>query len=154
VSVSDNDCVFSTECEFTLPLGYLDAEGTLHRDGVMRLATAADEILPMKDPRVRALPTYLIVVLLARVVVRLGTLPEVNPAVIEGLFSQDLTHLQGVYNRVNGLSPPVVAVTCPHCEAGFEMETSLPGESAATPWNGSTRRSPNSDAMSIGPTPS
>ncbi|MFI0218849.1 hypothetical protein [Streptomyces lydicus] len=146
--------MFSTEYEFTLPLGYLDAEGTLHRDGVMRLATAADEILPMKDPRVRALPAYLIVVLLARVMVRLGTLPEVNPAVVEGLFSQDLTYLQELYNRLNGLSPPAVAVTCPHCEAGFEMEAPLPGESAATPWSGSTRRSPNSDAMSTGPTAS
>nr|BFD94115.1 hypothetical protein KitaXyl93_54750 [Kitasatospora sp. Xyl93] len=150
----DNGSVFSTEYEFTLPLGYLDVEGTLHRDGVMRLATAADEILPMKDPRVRALPTYLIVILLARVVVRLGTLPEVNPAVIESLFSQDLTYLQEIYNRLNGLSPPVMAVTCPHCEAGFEMEAPLPGESVATPWKGSTRRSPNWDAMSTGPTPS
>ncbi|WP_212735241.1 hypothetical protein [Herbidospora galbida] len=145
---------FSTEHEFRLPLGYLDADGTLHRDGVMRLATAADEILPMKDPRVRALPTYLIVILLARVVVRLGTLPQVDPGVVEGLFSQDLTYLQELYNRVNGLTPPAVAVTCPHCEAGFEMEAPLPGESAATPWNGSTRRSPNSDVTSTGPTPS
>ncbi|WSZ64629.1 hypothetical protein OG938_01675 [Streptomyces chartreusis] len=146
--------MFSTEYQFTLPLGYLDGEGTLHRDGVMRLATAADEILPMKDPRVRALPPYLIVVLLARVVVRLGTLPEVNPGVIEGLFSQDVTYLQELYNRLNGLSPPLVAVTCPRCEAGFEMEAPLPGESTATPWNGSTRRSPTSDDMSTGPTPS
>nr|WP_063817988.1 hypothetical protein [Herbidospora sakaeratensis] len=145
---------FSTEYAFTLPLGYLDAEGTLHRDGVMRLATAADEILPMKDPRVRALPTYLIVILLARVVVRLGSLTEVNPAVVEGLFSQDLTYLQELYNRLNGLTSPLVAVSCPHCEAGFEMEAPLPGESAATPWTGSTRRSPDSDVTSTGPTPS
>jgi hypothetical protein len=144
---------FATEYPFTLPLGYLDAEGTLHRDGVMRLATAADEILPMKDPRVRALPTYLIVILLARVTVRLGTLPEVNPAVIEGLFSRDLTHLQELYNRVNGLSSPVLAVTCPHCEAAFEMEAPLPGESEGSPWSGSTTRSPSSDATSTGPTP-
>ncbi|SDL95639.1 hypothetical protein [Nonomuraea jiangxiensis] len=145
---------FSTEHAFTLPLGYLDASGTLHRDGVMRLATAADEILPMKDPRVQALPTYLIVILLARVVVRLGSLPQVDPAVVEGLFSQDLTYLQELYNRVNGLSPPTVAVTCPRCEAGFELEAPMPGESAATPWNGSTRRSPDSDATSTGPTQS
>jgi hypothetical protein len=149
-----NGSAFSIEHEFTLPLGYLDSGGTLHRQGVMRLATAADEILPMKDPRVQALPTYLIVILLSRVVVRLGSLPRVDPSVVEGLFSQDLTFLQEFYNRVNGLSPPTVAVTCPHCAAGFEMEALLPGESAATPWTGSTRRSPNLDATSTGPTPS
>ena len=125
--------MFVTEHEFELPMGYLDGTGTLHRDGVMRLATAADEILPMKDPRVRALPTYLIVILLSRVVVRLGTVPEVNPGVIEGLFSQDLTFLQELYNRINGLAPP--------------------GESSATPSNGATGRSPSSDAASTGPTP-
>lgn len=137
--------MFVTEHEFELPMGYLDGSGTLHREGVMRLATAADEILPMKDPRVQGLPTYLIVILLSRVVMRLGTVPDVNPGVIEGLFSQDLTFLQGLYNRINGLAP---AGTCPHCGAAAP-----PGESSATPWTGSTGRSPNSDSVSTGPTP-
>lgn len=143
--------MFVTEHEFRLPVGYLDAGGTLHRDGVMRLATAADEILPMKDPRVRGLPTYLIVILLSRVVVRLGSVPDVSPGVIEGLFSEDLTFLQEMYNRINGLAP--AATTCPHC--GRPAETAgPPGEFSATPWTGSTKRSPSSDSASTGPTPS
>ena len=140
-----------TEHDFELPLGYLDQEGTLHREGVMRLATAADEILPMKDPRVRNLPTYLIVILLSRVVVRLGSVPEVTPAVIEGLFSQDLAFLQELYNHLNGLTPQRMPVTCPRCAAEFETGVPPPGESRATPWNGSTRRSPSSDSESTGP---
>ena len=135
--------MFVVEHEFELPMGYLDGTGTLHRDGVMRLATAADEILPMKDPRVLGLPTYLIVILLSRVVVRLGSVPEVNPGVIEGLFSQDLTFLQQMYNRINGLAP---GGACPRCGEP-------PGESSATPWPGSTGRSPSSDSVSTGPTP-
>ena len=97
--------MFVTEHEFQLPKGYIDAEGTLHRTGVMRLATAGDEILPMKDPRVQGLPAYLIIILLSRVVSKLGTLPEMHPGIIEGLFAEDLTYLQGLYNRINGLSP-------------------------------------------------
>lgn len=140
-----------TEHEFELPLGYLDRDGNLHREGVMRLATAADEILPMKDPRVRNLPTYLIVILLSRVIVRLGSVPDVTPAVVEGLFSQDLAFLQELYNHLNGLAPRRVAVTCPRCQAEFETGVPPPGESSATPWNGSTGRSPSSDSASTGP---
>jgi hypothetical protein len=116
-----------TEVDFELPKGYVDAQGTLHRRGVMRLATAADEIYPLKDPRVQGWPAYLIVILLARVVTRLGTLPEVNPGVIEGLFSADLAHLQDLYNRINGLAPTTVATTCPHCERSHEVEVPLLG---------------------------
>ena len=83
--------MFVTEHEFQLPKGYVDADGTLHTTGVMRLATAGDEILPMKDPRVQSLPAYLIVILLSRVVSKLGTLPAVHPGIIEGLFAEDLT---------------------------------------------------------------
>ena len=79
--------MFQTEYEFTLPFGYLDGEGTLHREGVMRLATAADEILPLKDPRVQSNQAYLIVILLARVITRLGSLAQINPKVIEGLYA-------------------------------------------------------------------
>ena len=110
----------TTEHEFELPLGYLDAAGTLHRTGVMRLATAADEILPMKDPRVRNLPAYLIVILLSRVVVRLGTVP-VDPGVIEGLYSADLAFLHELYNRVNGLAEPAEPVLCAQCGARNEV---------------------------------
>jgi hypothetical protein len=111
---------FSTEYDFELPKGYVDLEGDLHQSGTMRLATAADEILIMKDPRVQNLPAYLIVLLLSRVVVRLGTVPEVHPGVIEGLFAEDLAYLQGLYNRLNGLTPDVV--TCPNCEHEFSAE--------------------------------
>lgn len=116
-----------TEVDFELPKGYVDDAGNLHRDGVMRLATAADEIYPLRDPRVRNWPAYLIVVLLSRVVTRLGRVPEVTPAVIEGLYSEDLAHLQGLYNRINGLTPATVVVTCPHCGQDHETELSWPG---------------------------
>jgi hypothetical protein len=119
--------VFTTEYAFTLPKGYVDQAGTLHRDGVMRLATAADEIYPMKDPRVQGWPAYLIVILLARVVTRIGTLREITPAVIEGLFSEDLAYLQDLYNRINGLTPRLMSVTCPHCGQRHEVEVPLLG---------------------------
>jgi hypothetical protein len=93
---------FRTEVEFTLPKGYLDGEGGLHREGVMRLATAADEILPLRDPRVQQNPAYLTVIILARVITRLGSVPDVNTKVIEGLFASDLTYLQRLYERLNG----------------------------------------------------
>lgn len=93
---------FQTEIEFTLPKGYLDGDSVLHREGVMRLATAGDEILPLKDPRVQANPAYLTVIVLSRVIVRLGTLPDVNTKVIEGMFASDLSHLQALYERING----------------------------------------------------
>ncbi|MEV6279186.1 hypothetical protein [Nocardia sp. NPDC051832] len=111
-----------TEFDFQLPKGYVDPEGTLHSKGVMRLATAADEIYPLKDPRVQNWPAYLIVLLLARVVTKLGALTEVNAGVIEGLFSEDLTYLQDMYNRVNGLSSHVINTRCPHCRHDHEVE--------------------------------
>lgn len=128
-----------TEHPFELPKGYVDGEGSLHREGIMRLATAADEILPMRDPRVQQLPAYLIVILLARVVLRIGTVTQVNPGVIESLFAEDLAFLQDMYNRINGLGADVPAV-CPSCGHRFEMEAPVPGGSSATPSTGSTRR--------------
>lgn len=95
--------VISTEVEFTLPIGYRDAEGSLHRDGVMRLATAGDEILPLKDHRVQANPSYLAIIVLSRVVVRLGRLDMINTKVIEDLFSADFHFLQQLYNRINNV---------------------------------------------------
>jgi hypothetical protein len=143
---------FAVEHDFVLPKGVIDRDGTLHREGTMRLATAADEILLLEDPRVMRLPAYLIVLLLARVVTRLGTLEEVNAGVVERLFAEDLAYLQALYNRINALDP-VLEGRCPHCGGALAAE-GPPGGSSATPSNGSARRSPTSDAMSTGPTPS
>lgn len=114
-----------TEYEFTLPKGYVDGEGTLHKKGVMRLATAKDEILPQKDPRVQSNPAYLSVILLSRVVTRLGSLGDVNPQVIEDLFLPDLAYLQELYQRVNS-DEIAFKVTCPHCEEEVEVDFSAP----------------------------
>lgn len=92
---------FRTEVDFELPKGYLDDSGTLHRHGVMRLATAADEILPQRDPRVQQNEAYLAVIVLARVIVRLGTLPDIHAGVIEGLYASDLAYLQRLYESLN-----------------------------------------------------
>lgn len=91
-----------TEIEFTLPKGYLDEHGVLHRRGVMRLATAADEILPLRDPRVQQNQAYLAVIVLARVIIKLGDVPNIDTRVIEGLFASDLDYLQRLYEQVNG----------------------------------------------------
>ena len=92
---------FQTEIDFELPKGYVDEAGTLHRRGLMRLATAADEILPLRDPRVQQNEAYLAVIVLARVIVRLGTLPDVHTGVIEGLYASDLGYLQRLYEQFN-----------------------------------------------------
>jgi hypothetical protein len=118
-----------TEFEFTLPKGYVDKDGNLHREGVMRLSNAKDEILPLQDPRVQRNPAYLIVILLSRVISRLGDLREVNPSVIESLFVADLNFLQNFYNQINGIGTGVQRVTCPDCEKQFEVELSATGES-------------------------
>src|SRR6185503_3378150 len=112
--------MFQTEYKFTLPMGYLDDEGTLHREGVMRLATAGDEIEPLKDARVQRNPAYLTVILLSRVVTRLGLLDQVTPKTIESLFAADLAFLQDTYNTINGGADgnPVV---CPACDHAFEV---------------------------------
>lgn len=119
---------FKTEIEFTLPRGYLDGEGTLHKDGVMRLATAADEILPLKDPRVQANPAYLTIIVLARVVTRLGSLPDVNPRIIEGLYAADVSYLQSLYQSVNTDGAGGTKVVCPNCEHPFEVPRAGVGE--------------------------
>ena len=101
---------FQTEVEFELPKGYVDDAGTLHRRGTMRLATAADEILPLRDPRVQQNEAYLAVIVLARVITRLGSLPDVSTSVIEGLFASDLAYLERLYESLNsgeGAEPDV-----------------------------------------------
>jgi hypothetical protein len=116
-----------TEFPFTLPRGYVDAEGDIHREGVMRLATAYDEIAPMKDPRVQSNPGYLVIILFSRVISKLGTLEHINPKVIESLFSADLAYLQDFYRRINETGHNRVAATCPECNASFELEVSSAG---------------------------
>ena len=113
--------MLQTEYAFTLPLGYVDEQGELHRAGTMRLATAADEILPLKDPRVRDNPAYLVVILLSRVITSLGSLELVNPRIIEGLFAPDLAYLQDFYNRITTRADRARAVACPHCKQEFEV---------------------------------
>jgi hypothetical protein len=111
-----------TEFEFSLPRGYVDAAGNVHQYGRMRLATALDEIEPAQDPRVRANEAYLAVLLLARVVTRLGDLPAVTPRVIEGLFAADLAYLEDLYQRLNSHERIVVGAVCPNCSAQFQLE--------------------------------
>jgi hypothetical protein len=118
-----------TEFAFELPRGYVDSAGTVHRVGRMRLATARDELVPLRDPRVRDNESYLTVLLLARVVTELGTLSDtqVNPGVIEGLFASDLAFLQDLYRRVNQEGHTRAAVTCPSCNHGFEVDVTGDG---------------------------
>lgn len=119
---------FKTEIEFTLPRGFVASDGTLHKDGVMRLATAADEILPMKDPRVQANPAYLTIIVLSRVVTRLGSLPDVNPRIIESLYASDVSYLQSLYQSINTDGNGGTKVVCPQCEHQFEIGRNQLGE--------------------------
>jgi hypothetical protein len=119
--------MLQTEYEFTLPMGYADAEGALHREGVMRLATAADEILPLKDPRVQGNEAYLILILLSRVVTRLGSVSQINPKVMEGLYAADLAYLQDFYNRINLNGKSSQETICPKCAHEFEVESNGAG---------------------------
>jgi hypothetical protein len=130
-----------TEFDFTLPKGYVDSTGTLHRVGTMRLATARDEIEPLRDPRVSGPDDpFLTVIVLSRVVTRLGTLSQVTPREIENLFAADLAFLQDLYNELNLLTSAAVPAQCPRCEHEFEVERPFGEPSAAIPSNGSTRR--------------
>jgi hypothetical protein len=120
-----------TEFPFVLPRGYVDRDGTVHREGLMRLATARDEIAPLRDPRVRDNEAYLTVLLLSRVISRLGTLERIDPGVVEAMFATDLAFLQEHYRRINVEGVTRATVQCPSCEHGFEVEMSgsRPGES-------------------------
>jgi hypothetical protein len=113
---------------FMLPHGLVDPDGNLHRDGAMRLATAFDEVEPLKDPRVRANPGYLVIILLARVITRLGDLEHVNTRTIENLYAADLAYLQDFYQRINQNGHSRLQVACPHCSGEFEVETASLGE--------------------------
>lgn len=116
---------FKTEYEFELPRGYVDDNGNLHKKGKMRLATAADEILPMRDPRVQQNPSYLTIIVLSRVVTQLGDLPAIDTKTIEKLFTADLSYLQGLYQQINEMAMPNVAAQCPKCQHEFEVEVNF-----------------------------
>jgi hypothetical protein len=125
-----------TEFSFMLPRGYVDESGTLHRSGVMRLATARDELVPLRDDRVRENPPYLSVVLLARVITRIGTIEGIHAGMVEDFFASDLAFLQDLYKRVNAEGHTRAAVTCPSCRHDFDIDlaggalrSSSPGES-------------------------
>ena len=107
---------FQTEIEFELPKGYVDEAGTLHRRGTMRLATAADEILPLRDPRVQDNEAYLAVIVLARVITRLGTVANIHTGVIENLYASDLAYLQRLYEKFNASDESDVEVTSPETQ--------------------------------------
>ena len=118
---ADHD-VLRTSFAFTLPRGYVDGSGTVHREGIMRLATARDELVPLRDDRVRENPAYLTVVLLARVVTRIGGLDDVHAGIMENLFASDLAFLQDLYRRVNQEGHTHAAVTCPSCQHEFAVD--------------------------------
>jgi hypothetical protein len=111
-----------TEFEFTLPRGYIDADGNLHRRGLMRLATAMDEIAPLRDVRVRTNQAYLVVILLSRVIVKLGTLSQITTGVLENLFAADLAYLQAFYRQINENGTSLITLTCPDCKAKYELD--------------------------------
>ena len=111
-----------TEVEFTLPLGFVDSSGKLHRLGVMRLATAVDEVQPLQDPRVLANQAYLSILLLSRVVMRLGSISPVPASVVEGLFSADFAYLQDLYMRLNEPGGTLADTRCPECGTQFTVD--------------------------------
>ncbi|MFF3929274.1 hypothetical protein [Streptomyces hirsutus] len=113
-----------TEFEFELPRGYVDEAGTVHRHGAMRLATARDELRPQIDLRVKENPAYLSVVLLSQVITRIGSITDVHTGVVERMYATDVAFLQDFYRRVNSEGHTRAAVTCPHCEGGFEVDLS------------------------------
>lgn len=129
-----------TEFEFTLPQGYVDGQGNLHRRGSMRLATAMDEIAPLRDPRVKQNQAYLVIILLSRVVTRLGTIDRVTPHEIESLFTGDLLFLQRFYRQINEYNTANLRVQCPECATEMEVDVGSLGGSQATPSDGSARR--------------
>lgn len=133
LAVEEEHDILRTEFDFELPRGYVDPSGVVHRSGVMRLATAKDELLLTMDDRVRLNPAYMTVTLLSRVITRLGSLAdhEINPGVVENLFASDLAFLQDMYRRINQEGHTHASVTCPSCTHQFTVDVAggRPGES-------------------------
>jgi hypothetical protein len=120
--------MLQTEFEFVLPKGYVDDQGNLHREGTMRLATAMDEIIPLRDPRVRNNEAYLVVILLSQVITRLGTLSKITPNIVEKFFAADIAYLQDLYRQINDVDGHRITLICPNCGHEFEEEVPLVGE--------------------------
>ena len=122
--------VFQTTFDFVLPRGYVDADGRVHREGTMRLATARDELIPLLDPKVRENDAFLSLVLLARVVSKLGAVPAIDDQVMGGLWATDLAFLQDLYRQINSEGHTLIEVTCPSCSFDFavDMAGDGPGE--------------------------
>jgi len=112
----------SYEINFTLPKGYLDSQNRLHRDGRMRMATAMDEIVPNTHPLVQKNESYALILLMARVIVQLGDLPQVTPEIIENIFAADMAYLEDLYLRLNAPEPVIMAVDCPHCQSQLQVQ--------------------------------
>ena len=111
-----------TEIAFTLPRGYVDERGVVHREGRMRLATARDEIEPLREVEVRQNQAYLSVLLLSRTITSIGDVTDITPQLVEGLFAADFDHLQRLYERVNSDGDAVGVVSCPACAHQFEVD--------------------------------
>ena len=121
--------MLTTEFEFTLPRGLMDANDCIHRYGVMRLATAKDEIAVQKDRRAQQSEAYGILIMFSQVITKLGTIPSITPEVLENLFSRDLAYLREFYNRINQQGNAEISVCCPNCNNKFGAELILSGES-------------------------
>jgi len=111
-----------TSFRFVLPRGYVDSAGTVHREGVMRLATARDELVTQRDDRVRENADYLSVVLISRVVTELGSVDDIHAGIIENLFASDLAFLQDLYRRINLDGHTHARVACPNCSSEFVVD--------------------------------
>ena len=111
-----------TEIAFTLPRGYVDERGNVHREGTMRLATARDEIEPMRETEVRQNQAYLAVLLLSRTITRVGEITDITPALVQNLYASDFDHLQRLYERINSDGEAVGVVSCPACAHEFEVD--------------------------------
>jgi hypothetical protein len=122
MTVADTDNLLRTEVEFSLPLGYVDDAGRIHRTGVMRLATALDEVQPLQDARVHTNQAYVSILLLSRVLTRLGSIAPVPPAVVERLFSADFAYLQDLYVRLNESGSSLAETQCPDCGSRFAVD--------------------------------
>jgi hypothetical protein len=129
-----------TTFDFVLPRGLVDAQGTVHAAGTMRLATARDEMIADKDPRGQDSPTYRTLIMLSQVITKLGTLATIEPEQLENLFTKDLAYLNEFYNRINQQGRALIPTQCPQCNREFDVELILSGELFATPYTNCMRR--------------
>ncbi|WP_310481335.1 phage tail assembly protein [Chamaesiphon sp. VAR_48_metabat_403] len=119
----------TTEFSFTLPRGLIDDRQRVNRQGVMRLATAKDEIIVQQDPHVRENPAYGVLIMLSRVITRLGSYTSVTPDLLENLQILDIAFLREYYNQINQQGEAKIPTQCPHCNTQFAVKLELAGES-------------------------